>query len=234
MSRLSCSARVGIFPDQASNQCPVFQDKFFPLGHQRTPEQLSLSTELGHWGYSCEQGDQGLCPHCIASVLAWGRRCSPSISWFCGSLCAPFLTVSHLCLLFSSRAWATMWSSRWIPCWKETWRESKAWVFRNSIFTLASKDRFVLVFEDPSGTGIWKTLWTFSAWKVLLEGGHQKKDTDSHSVIGWEIGWDAVRKMGGQGVVCAESGLHPGGPTSQNHQVLPHGFDWEHSWLQLS
>ena len=30
------------------------------------------------------------------------------------------------------------------------------------------------------------------------------------------------------GVVCAESGLHPSGPTSQNHQVLPRSFDWEH------
>ena len=35
--------------------------------------------------------------------------------------------------------------------------------------------------------------------------------------------------IGGRGVVCAESGLHPSGPTSQNHQVLPRGFDWEHS-----
>ena len=30
------------------------------------------------------------------------------------------------------------------------------------------------------------------------------------------------------GVVCAESRLHPSGPTSQNHQVLPRSFDWEH------
>lgn len=133
---------------------PALQDEVFPPGHQGTPEQLSFLTELGPWGYSCEQGDQGLCPHFVASVLDRGRRCSPSLSWFGGSLWAPLFNRLPSLFAFQLQGLSHNVIFTLDSLLKGDLKGVKGVSVPIFDFHFSFKGSICFVFEDPSGTRI--------------------------------------------------------------------------------